>query len=129
MAFLNEKDYVAQAEKVILELKKKKKENKKYEVISTSQLRNILARISSIYIEVLQGRDDILSEEVQGQIQYLKLTMVYDSGRRETNVKDFVLKANLLEYIDEIKDSKEKFLLFEKYMEALVAYHKYHGGE
>ena len=31
-------------------------------------------------------------------------------------------------YNPEIKDSKKLFLLFTKYVEALVAYHKYYGG-
>ena len=43
-------------------------------------------------------------------------------------VKKFVIKAELLEQLSNIRADKERLLLFCRYMEALVAYHRYHGG-
>ena len=59
------------------------------------------------------------------------MRFVYEVGRDPrgyNGVKDFVNKSKIIECIDQIGSDKEKFLLFCKYMEALVAYHKYYGG-
>lgn len=53
---------------------------------------------------------------------------MYESGR-ETSVKDFVQKAKILEELKKVKDSKSQFLLFCRYMEALVAYRKFSGRD
>jgi CRISPR-associated protein Csm2 len=53
--------------------------------------------------------------------------MVYESGR-ETSVDEFLQKTGLRDMLAEIKDSKERFLLYCKYFEALVAYHRFLGG-
>lgn len=127
MISLNQKNYVKEAEDVISNLKRNNY-NKIY--LTTSQLRNVLAKVSSIYIDVNQNRNAVLTDKNQADIQYLKLQIVYASGRDEKgNVRDFVEKSKILKYIDEIGDSKEDFLLFARYMEALVAYHKFQGGQ
>ena len=127
MISLNQKTYVKEAEDVISNLKRNNY-NKIY--LTTSQLRNVLAKVSSIYIDVNQNRNAVLTDKNQADIQYLKLQIVYASGRDEKgNVRDFVEKSKILKYIDEIGDSKEAFLLFARYMEALVAYHKFQGGQ
>lgn len=127
MISLNQKNYVKEAEDVISNLKRNNN-NKIY--LTTSQLRNVLAKVSSIYIDVNQNRNAVLTDKNQADIQYLKLQIVYASGRDEKgNVRDFVEKSKILKYIDEIGDSKEDFLLFARYMEALVAYHKFQGGQ
>lgn len=127
MISLNQKNYVKEAEDVISNLKRNNY-NKIY--LTTSQLRNVLAKVSSIYIDVNQNRNAVLTDKNQADIQYLKLQIVYASGRDEKgNVRDFVEKSKILKYIDEIGDSKEAFLLFARYMEALVAYHKFQGGQ
>lgn len=128
MISLNQKNYVKEAEDVISNLKRNNYDNKIY--LTTSQLRNVLAKVSSIYIDVNQNRNAVLTDKNQADIQYLKLQIVYASGRDEKgNVRDFVEKSKILKYIDEIGDSKEDFLLFARYMEALVAYHKFQGGQ
>lgn len=126
MISLNQKNYVKEAEDVISNLKRNN-----YKIyLTTSQLRNVLAKVSSIYIDVNQNRNAVLTDKNQADIQYLKLQIVYASGRDEKgNVRDFVEKSKILKYIDEIGDSKEDFLLFARYMEALVAYHKFQGGQ
>ena len=48
---------------------------------------------------------------------------------RVPKVKEFVQQAEILEILKEIKQSKKNYLLFSRYMEALIAFHKYYGGK
>lgn len=96
-------------------------------LLSTSQIRNLLSLNSEIYNIVITGDNNApLSESVKAKLQYLKVRMVYDSGR-DDKVKAFVLNSHLIEHIDWIGDSRERYMLFSKYMEALVAYRKFEG--
>ncbi|NLJ57402.1 MAG: type III-A CRISPR-associated protein Csm2 [Tissierellia bacterium] len=124
---LNELTYVEQAENVIKSLQVRNKRGQLQIPLTTSKIRNLLSMISEIYNLAAHEPNKELSIELQGRIQYLKMRFVYEAGRERT-VKDFVEKANILQYIDEIGNSREKFLLFCRYMEALVAYHKFYGG-
>ena len=83
--------------------------------------------VSEIYNEVVHESGEVLSSESQERIQYLRLRIVYESGR-ETSVKDFVQKLNIRR-TKKVKDSKSQFLLFCRYMEALVAYRKFSGRD
>ena len=67
--------------------------------------------VSEIYNEVVHESGEVLSSENEERIQYLRLRIVYESGR-ETSVKDFVQKAKILEELKKVKDSKSQFLLF-----------------
>lgn len=91
------------------------------------KIRNLLAMTADIYNEVIGSQDDKLSNEIRGKINYLKIRFVYEAGR-ETKVKTLVEKAEILHHIDDIKDSRTQFILFSRYMEALVAYRKFIGG-
>ena len=118
---INKENYVDQAEQVIKNLKTNHKGNI---MLTTSKIRNILAMVSEIYNEVIHESGEVLSSESQ----YLRLRIVYEAGR-ETSVKDFVEKAKILEELKKVKDSKSQFLLFCRYMEALVAYRKFSGRD
>lgn len=119
-------DYVARAEKVILELQKQ--EGKNYRNFTTSKIRNILSMVNEIYNEVMSDNNEKLSDRIQDKIMHLKVRLIYECGR-ERIVKKFYDKAGLDEIISSIGDSREKFVSFVRYMEALVAYHLYHGGK
>jgi CRISPR-associated protein Csm2 len=60
------------------------------------------------------------------EIDYLKIRLKYQS--KEKNVRDFVDKSQMFQLIDQIGDSYKKFDQFCMYVEALVAYHKFEGG-
>lgn len=96
-------------------------------ILTTSQIRNLLSLNSEIYNIVISESGKKLSSNVQSKLQYLKVRMVYDSGR-DNKVKNFVMNAGLIKHLDEIGDSREKYMLFAKFMEALVAYRKFEGG-
>ena len=68
-----------------------------------------------------------LETEIVGKIQYFKMRCAYEAGRDKA-VADLVEKSNLINYIDNIKDSRDNFITFFHYVEALVAYHRYYGG-
>ena len=106
---LNESTYVEEAEQIIQILKQ---ENKR--LISASKLRNILSMLADLYIEI--------------DLKYCKMRCAYEAGR-DPEVRKFVDKTHIMEYIDGIGNSKERFILYYRYVEALVAYHKYYGGE
>ena len=119
---LADQEYVDRAEGVIKKLKAEKK------LLTTSKIRNLLSMISSLYDDVRRSTSDKLGAEAMSQIQYIRLHFAYEAGR-DDNVKAFVEEADILRHIKDIGDSKAQFLLFCRYVEALVAYHRYHGGK
>ena len=123
---IDELNYVDTANNVILALKNDDKFGKL--TLTTSKIRNLLSMTSALYTDAQQQREDKLSTEMQSRVQYLRMRVAYDAGRDQT-VKSFVVKAELLEQLSAIRDDRKKLLLFCRYMEALVAYHRVHGGQ
>ena len=72
-----------------------------------------------------------MSKDIIGRIQYLRLRIIYECGREENKgvVKDFIECSDILSIIKTIGHDKNKFLLLSKYIEGLVAYHKFYGGK
>lgn len=124
---LEEKSYVDKAEKVIQRLALKKDRYGNPDMVTTSKIRNLLAMTADIYGEVL-GMDEKLPENVNARIDYLRIRFVYEVGRDNKKVGDFVKNAQILEALKEIQGSRKRYILFSHYMEALVAFHKYYGG-
>ena len=122
-----EDNYTQRAETVILDLKKQL--DWKYQNFTTSKIRNILTLISEIYNDVVADKSKTLSKEVQERVEYLKVRLIYESGREKDTVDPFVKKSGLISIIDNIGENKDRFLKFARYMEALVAYHRYYDGK
>ena len=127
---INESTYVDKAEKVIINLaeESKKKNRGKVNIVTTAKIRNLLAMTADIYNQVVTSSKETLSEELNGRVEYLRVRFMYECGR-EPKVREFVQKAEILEILKEIKQSKKNYLLFSKYMEALIAFHRYYGGK
>ena len=122
-------DVVAKAEEVVKGLPKDRFD--KIEV-TTSQIRKFLSAVNSLNNRIALYRiqhteTEKLTPELAGEVKYLKIKLVYQAGR-EQKVRRFVDQAGLIKYIDEIGNSTEKFDEFAKYVEALIAFHKYYGG-
>ena len=125
---LEQNTYVAKAEKASNECRKVTNSRGKVEMITTSQIRNLLAMTADIYNQVMLSMNDVLSEEITGRIAYLKIRFIYEMGR-DSKMKTFAQQAEILKAIDEIGNSKQKYILFSRYMEALVAYHEFYSEE
>ena len=50
-----------------------------------------------------------------------KVYLTFDDGPSDHT-------AQILDILKEIKQSKKNYLLFSRYMEALIAFHRYYGG-
>ena len=118
---LKQNTYVDEAEKIMRSLCAEKK------VVTTSQIRNILALISDIYNQILNDSSGNLSDEIKGRIEYLRVRCAYEAGR-SGEVKRFIEKSKLMEYLRQINGKRSNFLLFHHYVEALVAYHCFYTG-
>lgn len=122
---LTDLNYVDKAEDVIKKLKKKtdyRTKSEKY-MLTTSKIRNLLSLTSALYDEVQTRPFETLND----RLAYLRVQYVYQAGR-ENSVKDLVDRAEILEALKEVND-KESLIRFCRYMEALVAYFKFYGGE
>ncbi len=121
---LTNTNYVDRAEEVILKLKESGGGRIR---LTTSQIRNILTITSTIYDNAKRKKGPLDEEELMS-VQLLRTKFVYESGR-DKNVEQFIQMADLINLIKSIGDSREKLILFCKYMEALVAYHRFEGGK
>ncbi|TGY97289.1 type III-A CRISPR-associated protein Csm2 [Petralouisia muris] len=127
---ITEKNYVEKAEAAIQLHKNKinEKTKKKKPMVTTSKIRNLLSMTADICNEVMDCKEEKLNDELCGRIDYLKVRVLYEAGR-EPVVREFVEDTNMLKCISEIGGSKKNYLLFSRYMEALVAYHRFYGGK
>jgi len=126
MKIINEGNYSDVAQNVIKTLSQPNKYGR-INIISTSQLRNILAMSADIYNQVVPLEKD-LTDEINSRIEYLRVRCFYEAGR-ERLVKDFMKCSKIPEILREINGEKKNFILFNHYLEALVAFRKYYGGK
>lgn len=83
------------------------------EKLSTSQIRTILSEIQK------------MKKYDKNQLQLLRPKLAYAAGRHRGRVKDFY---TLFEAA--VKQTNEKnFKMFQNFIEAIVAYHKFQGGK
>lgn len=124
MAILTDDNYVDKAEKAIKSLNQTKDRNNKNRFfLTTTKIRNLLNLTSNLFDES-KVRE---YKELADKIAYLRVQFVYQAGR-EPSVKDLVRKAEILAALKEI-NNKESLQRFCRYMEALVAYFRFYGGE
>lgn len=130
---------VDKAELAIKSIRKPNKKNHDKLVIElkTNQIRKILTAVN-----ILKNKVDIykianpqakkLDEELQMEIEFLRVNIAYQIGRekgKENLVREFVKKADLLNMVKDINGDIKAFEKFCKYVEALVAFHKFYGGQ
>lgn len=105
----------------------KGKENKLIAKISTSQIRKFLSAVNKINNKInYQNNDDILSEDIVAEIAYMRIQFAYLVGRNKS-LKE--LHEKLDDAIANINKNKNEFINFARYVEAIVAYHKFFGGD
>lgn len=111
--------------------------NKLFIKLKTNQIRKILTAVN-----ILKNKVDIykianpqakkLDEELQMEIEFLRVNIAYQIGRekgKENLVREFVEKADLLNMVKNINGDIKAFENFCRYIEALVAFHKFYGGQ
>lgn len=98
--------------------------------ITTSKIRGFLSLVSKVYnVENVRTEETLLPESID-TIQMMRIRIVYEAGRDNTGgVTKFLDKTRILNYIKSIGDNRSKFIAFARYMEALVAYHRFYGGK
>ncbi|WP_304226762.1 type III-A CRISPR-associated protein Csm2 [Phascolarctobacterium succinatutens] len=125
-------DVVTEAEKAIEGLKYKDKNNRDRIDVTTSQIRKFLTAVNVVRnkVDLYKAKNkgaEALSKELTAEIKFLKVNLFYQAGRTAA-VKQFMTVSKLDIIIDGIGDSLARFVKFTKYVEALVAYHKFLGG-
>ena len=117
--------YVNEAEAVIQEMKQTNFRESR-DTLTMSQLRNLSSLTSNIYDEVQNNN----VSQVSDKLAYLRVQFVYQSGRNAA-IKKLVELADILGILKTIqaKNDRSTIIRFCRYMEALVAYFKYYGGQ
>ena len=121
-------DYVESAERVMRGLGTEGDNGTLRFKLTTSKIRNIFSMVTDIYNVESRRREPELKQESISALK-MRVRILYDAGREKDAVKSFVEAAHLLQYIKGIGTNREKFINFANYMEALVAYHRYLGGD
>ncbi|MBQ6206825.1 MAG: type III-A CRISPR-associated protein Csm2 [Oscillospiraceae bacterium] len=96
--------------------------------ITTSKIRNLLSLVIDCYQAESRRTDEKITPESADALTNMRIRVVYEMGRDDRNVGQFVRETELLQYLAGIRDDRKALIRFYHYMEALVAYHKYMGG-
>ena len=126
---MENKDIVRKAENVINLLKRPNRRGDLVITLKTNQIRKFLTAVNITANKVSIYRSKYpQNKQLADEIRYLQVKLVYQAGRDKV-VKDFIDKAELLTLVKGIGNSIVKFEEFCRYVESLVAYHKYYGGK
>ena len=127
-------DIIEEAEEAIKSLRKpsRKDPSKMVIYVTTSQIRKFLTAVNSLknkidVYKINHLNEDVLSDDLVMEVKFLRVNILYQAKKND-NVKEFIAKARIEKRINEIGDSIANFNKFYKYVEALVAFHKYYGG-
>jgi len=85
------------------------------EALTTSQIRNVLDEIQKMPEKQFD----------ENRLQLLRPKLAYAAGRHRGKVMEF---QRLLDKVIQLTD-KNNFKNFKHFVEAIVAYHRYHGGK
>lgn len=129
-------DVGAKAEKVIQGLVYTDNRGREKIDLTTGQIRKVLTAINAltnkITVYAAQNENvEELPENLAAEVRYLKVKIAYQVGRdkaRGNPVKNFVNRAELFKRIDAVGTNIQRYEEFARFVEALVAYHKYYGG-
>ena len=95
--------------------------------ITNTQLRLILSNSVIIKNKIKNNNDEKLANNIQNEIKYLLIKVIYQAGR-DSKVKKFIEEFEIVNKIKQIGDSAKKFNEFYRYLEEIVAYVKYYRG-
>lgn len=97
-------------------------------LITTSQIRKFLSAVNCLENKILNCEEE-LPQDIVNEIKYLKVKLAYQVGRDNKNkgLRNFYNEIEPL--ISQIGASKNNYTKVARYIEAIVAYHKFNGGE
>lgn len=113
-------DYLQAAEDAMIKIQRESDQ------ITRTKLRNLYSLTMCIYDRELRRSEAQLLPEDQSKLTMMEMRVLYEYGRDDA-VKVFVEKTQILGYLKGVKDSRQAYLNFAHYMEALVAYHRFLG--
>ena len=133
-AYAATSDKVDLADKVMKKLSTATDKWGKPSMVTTSQLRRFLTAVNTVTGKVEQYQNETselgkLSADLAAQVKFLKVKLAYQVGRQGKVVADFAKEADLMAAIDSIGSDAKKYEEFARYVEALVAFHKFYGGK
>ena len=133
-AYAATSDKVDLADKVMKKLSTATDKRGKPSMVTTSQLRRFLTAVNTVTGKVEQYQNETselgkLSADLAAQVKFLKVKLAYQVGRQGKVVADFAKEADLMAAIDSIGSDAKKYEEFARYVEALVAFHKFYGGK
>ena len=102
-----------------------------YWLISTSKLRNLLSMITDCYYSEKRSKQMRIADDTTEILDSMRVRVANEIGRDKKSgdkFGKFARETKLQEYLKGIRKDRKAFLRFFGYMEALVAYHKYMGG-
>jgi len=88
--------------------------------LSTSQIRNVFGEVKRLQMKGF-------NEQVARELILLKPKLAYQAGRHGGKVKE--LAKVLSRAIDRVGSDQRRFEHFVDFFEAILAYHKAHGGK
>jgi CRISPR-associated protein Csm2 len=94
--------------------------NGSHNSLSTSQIRNVFGEVKRLQ---MKGFD----EQTARELILLKPKLAYQAGRHGGKVKE--LAHVLSKAIDQVGSDAQRFEHFVDFFEAILAYHKAHGGK
>ena len=104
------------------------KNNKEKAMITTSQIRKFLSAVNCLENKI-SSCGQKLEPEIANEIKYLKVKLAYQVGRDNKNRGLRNLYDEIEPLISQIGTSKDNYTKVARYIEAIVAYHKFNGGE
>lgn len=94
--------------------------------MTTSQIRNFLDEVNRLEAEVRQSRDGKFDNS---RVVLLKPLLAYAAGRESGSKREVLRRfAELFSAAIEGVETREDFQNFYRFTQAVVAYHRYHGG-
>jgi CRISPR-associated protein Csm2 len=116
---MSPEEIVREAENVAIQLATKDK-------VKTGQIRNFYAGITRMRTDFLSGN----SEKVHFQLVMLKPKLAYAAGRQLAVKTTFYPKMkDAVDGVLNASNQDEALKKFFMYVESIVAYHKFYGGE
>lgn len=120
-------DYVKQA-KTVMEVLRKPNPTRKWSPVTTTKIRNLFSLVVDVCSEEERRSESTLQDESIARLKRMYVRAVYEFGRDDAT-REFIEQAKLLEYLEWIGDDRKRLIRFTRYMEALIAFHRYFGGK